>query len=1252
MIDIQTYRKRIGGFSSNRHRKERRIKTTATSKNRKTGELVIIFAIILSLSIYLPDDGRSSKNRQRGTFNNIQFNNNKEKTVFNKLRTLNTKYNRCVSHLQFFEKCHEESTYPRNLSLHDHFQIAFKTNEVVKTIENINKSTIAKKVHACISHYQLQSKDLKEQILEEQCRLKKLCTEERFEMFRKLLKSFSEKLSKKLFKAKNKKLQKLIQENQYPLPSNKNMWIHNLNLSETEKNLITSNQELDDSIITACIQLIQKQYPQLIIQPPSLFFASGFEYCPFETIQIIHNNAHHWILLSSFNGRIKIYDSLNTLPNESTLSQIKQLFSPDENLPPYELMKCEKQVGSIDCGIFTIAYATDLLQGNEPSTIIYDQSKFRTHLIQCLENGQLTPFPKYKHDKTINKRVELASKSDWKLPRRSKRLQEKTITKLATSHPVTLQNRYQLLSNENENPIPVQPTEDLMNNINENIDENIPAISKNSSPNSIIYNISTISLTSTEKSLLEKGLNFCPTTPKFNKVKLLDDIYWFCRKIRLSEYFWNENTEQTQDKTKDFYLQQERSDISNNFSNKFYQPPIDHNEILNHYLTSVKSAITDLCKKPFTYIPNISNEESNALKNLQSRDDIIIHSADKGGKIVVMNKADYIKECEAQLNNEQFYKPIEKDILDEKSNLIINQVSYLQDQKFLTEKEYKFLTKHFNNPRLPIFYGLPKIHKVFNSFPPLRPIISNYNSISTNLSIYVDSFLKFQAQQCNSYIRDTSDFLQKLSNVKGIHNNSILVTMDVSSLYTNIDHNEGADACFQKLETRTNKHIPSIVIKRLILSILESNVFQFGLKFLIQIMGTAMGTPMACNYANIFMDNFETKLLNDYFKKSGKRPLIWFRFIDDIFFIWNDDQQSLNDFLNFCQNYSDLKKMKSKIKFEVCQSIERVNFLDVTVSIKEGTLATTVFSKPTDAHIYLNATSCHPEHMIKNIPKSQFLRLRKLCSDTTDYLSKSNKYIQFFVSRGYDYSYLKSLSKDMLSLSQKELLTRQPTKKHSDSKSILVTTWHPALKSLKSILDRSYTIIENDSYLRKIFPQKPIIAYRKMKSIKNYIVRTDINKKETSTALPTLPCNKCKICKIINTDQHIKNEYNGTSFKITSGGNCRTKNIIYVARCKIHKLLYVGHTGEELRERFNKHRYDAHKRPENNELATHIYDHKHDFEKDIDVTILKTDIFDKRERELLEDFYICLLGTKSPTGLNKDLHQYASEMYNHFNSLI
>ena len=88
--------------------------------------------------------------------------------------------------------------------------------------------------------------------------------------------------------------------------------------------------------------------------------------------------------------------------------------------------------------------------------------------------------------------------------------------------------------------------------------------------------------------------------------------------------------------------------------------------------------------------------------------------------------------------------------------------------------------------------------------------------------------------------------------------------MEVSSLYTNIDHEAGAEACFKKLEERKNKSIPSIVIKNLILMILKSNAFRFGNEYYRHITGTAMGTPMAPNYANLFMDNFEQNLLHDY----------------------------------------------------------------------------------------------------------------------------------------------------------------------------------------------------------------------------------------------------------------------------------------------------------------------------------------------------------------------------------------------------
>ena len=46
-----------------------------------------------------------------------------------------------------------------------------------------------------------------------------------------------------------------------------------------------------------------------------------------------------------------------------------------------------------------------------------------------------------------------------------------------------------------------------------------------------------------------------------------------------------------------------------------------------------------------------------------------------------------------------------------------------------------------------------------------------------------------------------------------------------------------------------------------------------------------MGTPIVSNYANLFMDTSEKSLLNDFYKITGKKPLIWLRFMDDIFFI-------------------------------------------------------------------------------------------------------------------------------------------------------------------------------------------------------------------------------------------------------------------------------------------------------------------------------------------------------------------------------
>ena len=288
--------------------------------------------------------------------------------------------------------------------------------------------------------------------------------------------------------------------------------------------------------------------------------------------------------------------------------------------------------------------------------------------------------------------------------------------------------------------------------------------------------------------------------------------------------------------------------------------------------------------------------------------------------------------------------------------------------------------------------------------------------------------------------------------------------------------------------------------------------------------------------------------------------------------------------------------------------------------------------------------------MIRHIPKSQFVRLRKICSDTSDYIKKSNEYLNFFIKQGYDGSKLKMLAKEILAKTPDQLLL-QNNKRNQNGKTIMVTTWHPALKHLFKILQEKYhQHIEKDIYLKKIFPEKPIIAFRKMKSIRNYIVRTDINEvNDQKKPNITTPCYSCrKTCHLISSDETLKNIHNGKKIKKLDGANCRTANIVYAVRCKIHGDIYIGNTGQELRDRFRKHRYDAKNRPDNNELTTHIHKHQHEFDKDIEVLILKGNLHQKHERELWEDKFICLLGTKALTGLNKELKHYGRELYEAF----
>ena len=199
---------------------------------------------------------------------------------------------------------------------------------------------------------------------------------------------------------------------------------------------------------------------------------------------------------------------------------------------------------------------------------------------------------------------------------------------------------------------------------------------------------------------------------------------------------------------------------------------------------------------------------------------------------------------------------------------------------------------------------------------------------------------------------------------------------------------------------------------------------------------------------------------------------------------------------------------------------------------------------------------------------------------------------------------LKKAIKQVAKIDRNELL-RDRIRENKDPQTILVSTWHPKLSAIPSILKNNFHLISSDPKLSKIFKLKPIVTYRKNKSLSDYLLKNDIANQQLHSNVA--PCGKCKLCPQINATKLINNDKLNITEKIKGTGNCKEREIIYAAQCSKHKVLYIGHPGEQLSERFSKHRYDIKNRPEHSEIAKHFYEN-HNLNDDLNATILENNI--------------------------------------------
>ena len=167
---------------------------------------------------------------------------------------------------------------------------------------------------------------------------------------------------------------------------------------ESKTSILKMNYWLADSEIHAGQLLLKKHFPYVDGLHDPAIKGSLVVPATSEFVQIL-NTGSHWVCLSTISttpgiGTVKIFDSMYQKPNSITVEHACRMLMYPGSKVTFINEKVQRQVSASDCGLFSLAFATDLCHGSDPAHLRYDQGSMRRHYVNCLANGAMVPFPR------------------------------------------------------------------------------------------------------------------------------------------------------------------------------------------------------------------------------------------------------------------------------------------------------------------------------------------------------------------------------------------------------------------------------------------------------------------------------------------------------------------------------------------------------------------------------------------------------------------------------------------------------------------------------------------------------------------------------------------------------------------------------------------------------------------------------------------------------------------------------------------
>ena len=675
---------------------------------------------------------------------------------------------------------------------------------------------------------------------------------------------------------------------------------------------------------------------------------------------------------------------------------------------------------------------------------------------------------------------------------------------------------------------------------------------------------------------------------------------------------------------------------------------------LEHYIELTKNNLNDQLPEILTKpIPNLTKKEKVSIKSLKNaRQTLTIKPADKNLGIVLMNTDDYLQQCTKLLMNSCTYRLAQwypKDDIARK--LTDTLISFNSQLTKYNKKLYEYLQPKPNQTQIPKFYGIPKIHKKYDSLPPMRPIVAHTNSLLNPTARFLDHLLQPIAQVYPDYLHNSASLSVLLQTLE-VPETAILVSVDVESLYPSIPQTECLNVVYEELHSQRHRLLfdPNLIVQLLHTNV-NYNYFEFATLIFQQTTGTAMGAAFSPTIANIFM----SVILRRFLRTQQYHPILLKRYIDDILIIWTKSQEQLETFL------MELDNFHPNLHYTYEYSTRSTDFLYLT--IYKGPhfqhtkhLDTKTFQKAQNLYQYLHFTSCHQRNIHKAIIIGECIRYVRTNTSKENY----NRIVHLFETRLHVRGYPSSFTKKTIALvsfdNRQHYLQLSKPQKATTRPPLFKCIAPPQFQRLKQVVLKHYSLVQQHV-------NNPRFIALHQRTLHQELVRAKISPTDdqltdlaiifespnsTHTTAGDLPklrfrerlvkrCShpKCATCQHLQCPPAFTSTKTKKCYPIRHHFTCKSSNLIYLITCTKCKKQYVGMTTKQLNVRVNHHRtsiFNKHR----TYLHTHFNLPDHSINnltvQAIDKVEETTNVFNELRK--LEKYWIKTLKTFQPVGLN------------------